>query len=70
VVRAGRMAFAALDPLYGKAARSLGASEWRVLWRVEFPLVWRRTLAAAALAFARVLAECFAIVLIAHRISR
>jgi ABC-type sulfate transport system permease component len=37
---------------------------------VEFPLVWRRALAAAALAFARVLAECFAIVLIAHRISR
>lgn len=70
VVRAGRTSFAALDPLYGKAARSLGASEWRVLWRVEFPLVWRRAFAAAALAFARVLAECFAIVLIAPRISR
>ena len=70
VVRAARAAFAALDPLYGKAARSLGASEWRVLWRVELPLIWRPALAAAAWAFARVLAECFAVVLIAPRISR
>lgn len=70
LVRAGRMAFASLDPVYGKAARSLGAGEWRVFWRAEFPLVWRPALAAAGLAFGRVLAELGAGVLIAARLSR
>jgi molybdate transport system permease protein len=46
-----------LDLRYGNAARSLGASEWRIFWSVMLPLGWRPTLAAAAVAFARVLAE-------------
>ena len=70
LVRAGRTAFAGLDPLYGKAARSLGASDWRILWRVELPLIWRPALTGAAIAFARVLAECAAIAWIAPGLSR
>jgi molybdate transport system permease protein len=46
-----------LDRRYGNAARSLGASEWRIFWRVLLPLGWRPVLAACAIAFARVLAE-------------
>jgi molybdate transport system permease protein len=42
---------------YGDAARSLGCSEWRIFWRVMLPLAWRPILAAAGIAFVRVLAE-------------
>ena len=65
LVRAARGALTSLDPVYGKAARSLGQSEWRVFWSVEFPLVLRPTLAAVGLAWARVLAEVLVMVLIA-----
>jgi len=57
VIRASRTAFASLDPNLAKAARSLGASGWRVFLRIELPLALRPILAAIALAFARVLAE-------------
>jgi molybdate transport system permease protein len=70
LVRAGRLAFGSIEPVYGNVARSLGCSDWRVFWRVEFPLVWRATLGAAALAFTRVLAEFGAAVWIASRVGR
>jgi molybdate transport system permease protein len=57
LVRSARTDFAGLAPGYGRAARSLGASGWRVFTWVELPLVWRPLLAAAGLAFARILAE-------------
>ena len=67
VIRASLTAFASLDPNLGKAARSLGASGWRVFLRIELPLVLRPILAATALAFARVLAELAAAFWIASR---
>jgi ABC-type spermidine/putrescine transport system permease subunit II len=36
--------FQAADLVYGNAVRSLGASEWRILWRVLTPLSWRAIL--------------------------
>ena len=42
---------------YGNAARGLGASEWRIFWRILVPHSWPIVIAAAALAFIRVLAE-------------
>jgi ABC-type molybdate transport system permease subunit len=57
LIRASRNAFAALDPSMGKAARSLGASGWRVFLRIDLPLALRPILAAIALAFALVLAQ-------------
>src|SRR5262245_19205857 len=36
-----------LDPRYSNAARSLGASEWRVFLRVALPLAWRPVLLGA-----------------------
>ena len=57
LIWASRTAFASLDPNLGKAARSLGASGWRVFLRIDLPLELRPILAAIALAFARVLAE-------------
>ncbi|MBZ5723893.1 MAG: ABC transporter permease subunit [Acidobacteriia bacterium] len=57
LVRSARVAFASLQPAYGNAARSLGASEWRVFARIELPLAIRALLAAIALVFARLVAE-------------
>ena len=57
LIRAGRGAFASLDPVWAKAARSTGASDWRVFSLVELPLAFKPILAAAFLGFARVLAE-------------
>jgi molybdate transport system permease protein len=66
-IRASRTAFESLDPNLAKAARSLGASGWRVFLRIELPLTLRPILAAVALAFARVLAEFAAAFWIADR---
>jgi len=65
LVRAGRAALGGLDPVYRNAARSLGASDWRVFWRVELPLVFRAAVASAGLAFVRVLLDSAAALLLA-----
>ncbi|MBI5281907.1 MAG: molybdate ABC transporter permease subunit [Candidatus Solibacter usitatus] len=53
---------------YGKAARALGASEWRVFWRVSLPLAWNQILAATALAFARSLGDFGITIMVAGNI--
>lgn len=50
---------------YVRAARSVGASGWRVFWRVSLPLARVALLAAAALAFARVLGDLSVTILVA-----
>jgi len=57
LTRAVHAEFRRLDPVYQNAARSLGASNWRVFWRVTLPLTYRPILAASSLAFARVATE-------------
>lgn len=57
IVLGSRRALQDLNLEYGKAARSLGASEWRIFWRVMLPLGWRPILAAAGVAFVRVWME-------------
>jgi ABC-type sulfate transport system permease component len=57
LIRQMRSAFSALSPSFGKAARSLGASEGLVFLRVELPMVWRPVAMAAAWALARLLLE-------------
>jgi molybdate transport system permease protein len=52
-----RAALESIDRVYERAARSLGASNWRVFWRVSLPLARRSILAAVVLAFARSLAD-------------
>ena len=42
---------------FANAARSLGASEWRIFWRILVPLGWKAILVGSALAFARIAAE-------------
>ena len=57
IVLGSRRRFQDLNREYGDAARSMGSSEWRIFWLVMLPLGWRPILAAAAVAFLRVLAE-------------
>jgi len=64
---AAAAAFRALPLRYESAARTLGASDWRIFWRVSLPLAWRPIAAAVALAFARVSTEFLAALWIAER---
>ena len=53
---------------YANAARSLGASEWRVFWRVTLPLGWRPCWRRPRIVFARAATEYAATVDIAGRL--
>jgi molybdate transport system permease protein len=53
----GAAALGGVDAAYARVARSLGASGWRVFWRVSLPLALRPLLAAVALVYARVWAD-------------
>jgi molybdate transport system permease protein len=65
LVKSSRAAFETVDRSYEKAARNLGASEWRVFWRVTLPLARRPVVAASVLAFARALGDFGATLMIA-----
>jgi len=68
LVKSARAAFESVDRSYERAARTLGASEWRLFWRVTVPLARRSIYAAAALAFARSLGEFGATLMVAGNI--
>ncbi len=68
LVKSARAALESVDPVYQRAARTLGASEWRVFLRVTLPLTQRQVLAAAALAFARSLGDFGVTLMIAGNI--
>jgi molybdate transport system permease protein len=70
LVKSARGAFESIDHSYEKAARSLGASELRLFWRVSLPLARRSILAATALAFARSLGDFGVTLMIAGNIPR
>ena len=57
LVKSARAALESVDRNYERAARNLGASEWRLFWKVTLPLARRSILAATALAFARSLGD-------------
>src|SRR5579864_6627342 len=57
LVKSARAALESVDRSYERAARNLGASEWKLFWRVTMPLAWRSIFAATALAFARALGD-------------
>jgi molybdate transport system permease protein len=68
LVKSARAAFESVDRSYERAARTLGASELRLFWRVTLPLARRSILAAAALAFARSLGDFGVTLMIAGNI--
>jgi len=67
-VRAVRLAFEQVDPLYEQLARTLGGGEWRVFFTITLPLASRGVLAGSLLAFARALGEFGATIMVAGNI--
>src|ERR1700682_466032 len=68
LVKSARAAFESVDHGYERAARTLGASEVRLFWRVTLPLSGRSIIAAGALAFARSLGDFGVTLMIAGNI--
>jgi len=68
LVKSARAALESVDHSYERAARTLGASEWRVFQKVTLPLARRSILAATALAFARALGDFGVTIMVAGNI--
>jgi len=68
LIKSARAALESVDHAYERAARTLGAPEWRVFWQITLPLALRPVLAAAALAFARSLGDFGATIMVAGNI--
>ncbi|ABQ90187.1 molybdate ABC transporter permease subunit [Roseiflexus sp. RS-1] len=68
MVQSSRAALANVDPVLENAARTLGASELRILWRVTLPLARRGILAGVILGSARALGEFGATLMITGNI--
>jgi len=56
-VKAARAGFESVDPRLEAAARTLGASRWRVFWTVTVPLARPALVSGVVLAWARALSE-------------
>ena len=68
LVKSARAALESVDRTMEKAARTLGATEWRVFLRVTLPLARRSILAATVFAFARALGDFGVTIMIAGNI--
>lgn len=68
MVQAARAAIASVDPTLEQAARTLGSTEWEVLWRITLPLARRGILAGLLLGAARALGEFGATLMVAGNI--
>ncbi|MBS0340374.1 MAG: molybdate ABC transporter permease subunit [Proteobacteria bacterium] len=65
IYKAARAAFEDIDPRFQQAARTLGAGEWELFWRVSLPLATRGIAAGLALTFARAMGEFGATLMVA-----
>ncbi len=63
-----KSAFISLDPIYEKAAQTLGSSEWKIFRTVIFPLAWPGIISGIALSFARAIGEFGATLMVAGNI--
>ncbi len=63
-----KAAFEGIDKTLEDAARTLGATEWRVFWTVTIPLSWPGLVSGLVLSFARTLGEFGATIMIAGNI--
>jgi molybdate transport system permease protein len=64
----GMRALDRIEPVYGQLARSLGAGELKIFWRVSVPLASQSLVAIGVLAFARAMAEFGITVMVASAI--
>lgn len=66
--QSAKAAFLNIDHIYENAARTLGASEWRVFIKISFPLAWPGIVSGSVLSFARALGEFGATLMVAGNI--
>lgn len=66
--KSARAALEQVDPHLEAAARTLGASEWRVFISISLPLAWKGIFAGLMLAFARGMGEFGATLMVAGNI--
>lgn len=65
---AARAGLEGVDETLEKAARTLGASEWRIFFTISLPLAWPGFLSGLLLSFARALGEFGATLMVAGNI--
>jgi molybdate transport system permease protein len=65
IVKSSRAALETIDRACERAGRSLGATEWRIFFRISLPMARRPIAAAAVLAFARALGDFGATLMVA-----
>ncbi len=68
LVKSARAALESIDHDYERAARSLGASEFKLFWRVSLPLAFGPIFGATALAFARSMGDFGVTIMLAGNI--
>ncbi|HEY9085927.1 MAG TPA: ABC transporter permease subunit [Candidatus Tyrphobacter sp.] len=66
VAIASAAAFAVLDPIHADAARTLGASEWRIFFRIALPAASANVLAGIGFAWLRAIGEYGATSIVAY----
>ncbi|GAE02021.1 molybdate ABC transporter permease subunit [Clostridium botulinum] len=66
--QSAKAAFLNIDHIYENAARTLGASEWRIFLKISFPLAWPGIVSGSVLSFARALGEFGATLMVAGNI--
>ena len=63
-----KAAFISVDPMYERAARTLGSSERRIFLTVTFPLAWPGIISGIVLAFCRAIGEFGATLMVAGNV--
>jgi molybdate/tungstate transport system permease protein len=68
LIDATRDGFKAIDVRLEKVARSLGASPWRVFFKISLPLAWRSIFSGSVMMWARGISEFGAILILAYHV--
>jgi molybdate/tungstate transport system permease protein len=66
LINSAKEGFKRVDVRLENAARTLGASQWQVFYRITFPLAWRSILAGNMMMWARGISEFGAVVILTY----
>lgn len=68
LIDSARDGFKAVDVRLEKVARTLGASPWRVFFRITLPLAWRSIFSGSVMMWARAVSEFGAVLILAYHV--
>jgi molybdate/tungstate transport system permease protein len=66
LIKTAMTAFESIEPQFEAAARTLGANEWSVFWRVSLPMASRGVFVGCILAWSRAISEVGSVALLAY----